>query len=74
MILLLLLTFFAQDRPVAVAKFCGNTVIHSKHRQEAFERIQSEGCENIQFIHIEGDYFLAYGTKILVAESVPEGF
>jgi hypothetical protein len=66
--------YAAPDQPVAVAKFCGNFVVHGSSKSKVFERIQAEGCENIQFVHIENGYYLAFGTRVLVAEAVTEEF
>ncbi len=69
-----ILSVAAPDVPIAIAKFCGNTVIHAKQKPEMFAYIQSQGCDKVEFVHIEGQFYLAFGTKILVAEAVSEGF
>lgn len=68
MFFLILLFFVYGDYPVAVAKLCGNVVVHDSQKEKVIKQVKSQGCSEIQLVELENDYYLVYGVRVLRGE------
>lgn len=54
--------------PPATAVLCGNEIVGGQKKLALFETMQSQGCEDIHFIHVGDGFYLGYGTMVIVGE------
>ncbi len=54
--------------PPATAVLCGNEIVGGAKKVALFEQMQSEGCEDIHFVHVGDGFYLGYGTMVLIGE------
>lgn len=66
--IVLVFAFSGPLPPVAVARLCGNTVVRAKDRMRVAETIRTQGCERIYMEHLENDWYLVYGIRVLRGE------
>lgn len=55
--------------PPAIARLCGNVAVRQEKKQDLFERMQAEGCERVEFVHIGDGWWLGYGVRVIVGET-----
>jgi hypothetical protein len=51
--------------PEAHAEFCSNVVVPAEQKESAFLEMQTEGCQNMQFVELTDGYWLAFGTRVI---------
>lgn len=68
MLILILLTLFSVDRPTAVAKLCGNHVVHDSYKEKAITMVTAQGCQKVEMVDLGDGYYLVYGVRVLRGE------
>jgi hypothetical protein len=68
LLLLLALILPMMDQPAAVARICGNVVVHDFDKDKAITRVKEQGCQEVRLVELENDYYLVYGIKVLRSE------
>ena len=54
--------------PPAVARLCGNFTVREEGKIKATQKVLSQGCDNVTFVHIGDGWWLAYGVKVYIGE------
>jgi hypothetical protein len=55
--------------PVAIARLCGNRVVHRSETRAMAAEIRREGCEEVRTVILDPEYRLMYGVRVLVGEA-----
>lgn len=70
LLLLLALVLPSMDiTPAAIAKLCGNVVVHDSEKEKVIGVTKSQGCSEVRMVELEDGYYLIYGVKVLRGES-----
>jgi hypothetical protein len=64
----LALTVYSQSYPAAVAKLCGNKVVHDSQKDKIIEQVKKQGCSEVRLVELDDNYYLVYGIRVLVGE------
>lgn len=55
--------------PVAIARLCGNRVVHRSETRAMAADIRREGCEEVRTVILDPEYRLMYGIRVLIGEA-----